>query len=167
MRKAAILGLGHRGQFWLETALRSGWQVSGFDPDPSALRGGHTRDWRRERTISGTVKNADWIVCCLPERLELMQKVIQRAQAEAPETSVIAVDTSFAVDDVQACATRRGQLVQVAFDTTEGFALSVTSQNMPDIKTAATTTLAEFAATLSLDPVTLEPEESGVKAESA
>lgn len=167
MRKAAILGLGHRGQFWLETALASGWQVSGFDPDPTALRGGHKRDWRREHTISSTVRDASWIVCCLPERLELMQKVIQRAQAEAPEASVIAVDTQFAVDDVQACATRGGQLVQVTFDVSEGFALSVTRQNMPGIKESATTTLAEFAATLSLDPVAMQLEQSGVKAESA
>lgn len=167
MRKAAILGLGNRGQFWLETALRSGWQVSGFDPDPTALRSAKERDWRRESTISGTVKNADWIVCCLPERLELMQKVIQRAQAEAPEASVIAVDTRFAVDDVQACATRRGQLVQVSYDDSDGFALSVTAQNAGNIKEAAKSTLAEFAATLSLNPVMVSPEQTSVKAESA
>lgn len=167
MRKAAILGLGNRGQFWLETALRSGWQVAGFDPDPSALSGGRARDWQREQTISGTVKNAEWIVCCLPERLELMQKVIQRAQAEAPEASVIAVDTRFVVDDVQACANRRGQLVQVTYDADAGFVLSVTSQNMPETKEAAKTTLAEFAATLSLDPTAVSLEHSGAKAESA
>lgn len=151
MRKAAILGLGERGQFWLQTALRSGWQVSGFDPDPGALTSRPRSEWRREQTISSTVKDADWVVCCLPERLELMQKVIQRAQAEAPESTVIAVDTAFAVDDVQSCATRRGQLVQVRYENEGGFALSLTSQNVAGIKKAAETTLAEFAATLSLE----------------
>lgn len=153
MRKAAILGLGHRGQFWLQTALRSGWNVSGFDPDPAAMESMRRGEWRREQTISSTVKDSDWIVCCLPERLELMQKVIQRAQAEAPSATVIAVDSSFPVDDVQSCAMRRGQLVQVAYDRTDGFALSVTSQNASAIKDAAKTTLAEFAATLSLEPM--------------
>lgn len=167
MRKAAILGLGQRGQFWLETAMRSGWQVSGFDPDPSALRMPLTRDWRREQTISGTVKGAHWVVCCLPERLELMHKVIQRAQAEAPDASVIAVDTRFAVDDIQACATRSSQLVQVTYDESDGFALSVTAQNAPIIKEAAKATLAEFAATLSLDPIALPQESAGASAESA
>ena len=165
MRKAAILGLGHRGQFWLQTALRSGWQVCGFDPDPTALSATHRGEWRRERTISSTVKDADWIVCCLPERLELMQKVIQRAQAEAPNATVIAVDTAFAVDDVQNCAMRRGQLVQVAYDRADGFALSVTSQNDATIKDAAKSTLAEFAATLSLEPMDFQS--SHADAESA
>lgn len=167
MRKAAVLGLGHRGQFWLETALKSGWQVSGFDPDPTAFGGQRRGEWRRERTISGTVKDADWVVCCLPERLELMQKVIQRAQAEAPESSVIAVDTTLPVEDVQTCATRRGQLVQVTFDHTAGFALSVTSRNVPALKEKATTTLAEFAATLSLDPAAVFKEITEVGVESA
>ncbi|MEO9825457.1 MAG: NAD(P)-binding domain-containing protein [Paracoccaceae bacterium] len=158
MSKIAILGLGQRGEFWLQTALQSGWQVSGFDPDPKALGTTRRGEWRREKTISGTVKDANWIVCCLPERLELMQKVIQRAQAEAPETSVIAVDTSFPVDDVQTCATRRGQLVQVRFDLKDGFELAVTSKNAAPIKDAATTTLAEFAATLSLEPTNVQSE---------
>lgn len=165
MRKVAILGLGQRGAFWLNTALQSGWQVSGFDPDPTALGTTRRDEWRREKTISGTVKDAQWIVCCLPERLELMQKVIQRAQAEAPEASVIAVDTSFPVDDVQSCATRRGQLVQISYDQKGGFALEVTSQNTTQIKEAATATLAEFAATLSLEPT--ETAETHAGAESA
>lgn len=167
MRKAAILGLGHRGQFWLQTALESGWKVSGFDPDPVAFGGQRRGEWRRERTISGTVKDADWIVCCLPERLELMQKVIQRAQAEAPEDSVIAVDTNLPVEDVQTCATRRGQLVQVSYDRTGGFALSVTSRNVPALKEKATTTLTEFAATLSLDPTNIFTDITDIGAESA
>lgn len=167
MRKAAILGLGDRGQFWLQTALQSGWQVSGFDPDPSAITNNRRSEWQRKTTISSTVQDADWIVCCLPERLELMQKVIQRAQAEAPESSVIAVHTQFAVDDIQACATRTGQLVQVTYDAAEGFALSVTSQNVAAIKDSAKSTLAEFAATLSLEPIALAPENADANAESA
>ena len=167
MRKAAILGLGKRGQFWLETALRSGWKVSGFDPDASALATAHRGEWQREHTISGTVKDAEWIVCCLPERFELMQKVIQRAQAEAPSASVIAVDTRFPVEDVQTCATRHGQLVQVTYHEQDGFALSVTRQNMPETKETAKATLAEFAATLSLEPVVEISEHAQAGAESA
>ena len=85
-----------------------------------------------------------------------MQKVIQRVQAEAPDASVIAVDTEFAVDDVQSCATRRDQLLQVTYDHESGFALAVTSQNTAQIKDTATSTLAEFAATLSIEPATLQ-----------
>ena len=151
MRRIAILGLGRRGQFWLRTALQSGWQVSGFDPDPAAMPASRRSEWRREHTISATVKHADWVICCLPERLELMQKVIQRAQAEAPEASVIAVDTCFDIESVQSCATRRDQLIQVTYDSSAGYSLSVTAYNAPSIKQEATRTLAEFAATLSLD----------------
>ena len=121
-----------------------------------ALETSHRHEWQRDKTISATVIDAHLIVCCLPERLELMQKVIQRVQAEAPDASVIAVDTEFAVDDVQSCATRRDQLVQVTYDHESGFALAVTSQNTAQIKDTATSTLAEFAATLSIEPATLQ-----------
>jgi len=151
MRRVAILGLGERGQFWLKTALRSGWQASGFDPDPSAMPAKRRSEWQREDTISATVKDADWVFLCLPERLELMQKVIQRAQAEAPDACVVAVDTHFDVDSVQSCAMRRDRLVQVTFDHDAGFSLSVTTYNPSELKEEATRTLAEFAATLCLD----------------
>ena len=49
---------------------------------------------------------------CLPDRLELMQKVIQRAQAEAPEGAVVAVTShQHDVDGVQGCAIRPAQVV--------------------------------------------------------
>ncbi|NNE88158.1 MAG: hypothetical protein HKN27_08785 [Silicimonas sp.] len=167
MRRAAILGLGGRGQFWLKTALRSGWQVSGFDPDPAAMPANRHSEWQRENTISGTVKDADWIMCCLPERLELMQKVIQRAQAEAPEACIIAVDTRFDVEDVQSCAMRRGQLVQVTHDAENGFALSVTALNEPAIKEEATATLAEFAAIIGIEPTHRPAEQADASEQSA
>ena len=167
MRKAAILGLGCRGRFWLKTAVQAGWQVSGFDPDPTAFPALRRSEWQREHTISGTVKGADWIFCCLPERLELMQKVIQRAQAEAPESTVLAVHTMFAVEDVQTCATRPGQLVQVSRDNDAGFSLSVTSRNLPEIKSSATKTLAEFAAVLSSKLPTDEQMSTQANAETA
>ena len=114
-RKAAVLGLGGRGRAWAEMFRDAGWRVSGFDPDPSCqgLPGG-SRGWRREETISTTVAHADWVVCCLPDRLELMQKVIQRAQAEAPGNAVIAVTTkAHDVDAVQGCALRPAQVVLI------------------------------------------------------
>lgn len=167
MRRAAILGLGRRGQFWLRTALNSGWHVSGFDPDPAALPASRRSEWRREHTISATVKDADWMICCLPERLELMQKVIQRAQAEAPDACIIAVDTHFDVENVQSCAMRRDQLVRVTFDNTAGFSLSVSAYNAPALKQEVTRTLAEFAATLSLDTEGAAASDTNQDAQSA
>ena len=167
MRKAAILGLGRRGRFWLKTALEAGWQVSGFDPDPAASPTSRRSDWQREHTISGTVKKADWIVCCLPERLELMQKVIQRAQAEVPEAAVIAVDTLFDIEDVQNCSTRPGQLVRILRENDDCFALSVTSRNLPEFRNSATLTLAEFAAALNVQLPSDEQSSSQANAETA
>ena len=78
-KKAAIIGLGARGAAWAELFRDAGWVVSGFDPDPdvTGLAKG-TRGWRRGETISSTVEQADWVLCCVSDRLELMTKIIQR-----------------------------------------------------------------------------------------
>ena len=113
--KAAILGLGERGRAWAGMFRDAGWRVSGFDPDPSAMGlPTGSRGWRREQTISSTVAYADWVICCVPDRLELMQKIIQRAQAEAADAAVIAVTSRLHdVDAVQGCAIRPAQVVLI------------------------------------------------------
>lgn len=158
-RKAAILGLGQRGLAWAEMFREAGWRVSGFDPDAGAtgLPKG-SRGWKREQTISATAAQADWVICCLPDRLELMQKVIQRAQAEAPQNAVIAVNSrSHDIEAVQGCAMRPSQIVLLTGDTGHGIGLNVTSRNPPALKIDAMATLSEVCP----DPVLTLPEDTG------
>jgi len=125
--------------------------VAGFDPDPRAGAAGlPAGDWRRAETISATVRGADLVVLCLPERLELVQTVLQRAQAEVPEGGVIAVDTgAFNAEAVQGGAIRPGQIVQVT-GSGGGFELGVTGRNDAEIRAVAGAVLAELAAVASL-----------------
>ena len=160
-RKAAILGLGERGSAWAEMFREAGWRVSGFDPDPSAagLAAG-SRGWRREETISSTVAHTDWVVCCLPDRLELMQMVIQRAQAEAPGNAVIAATSrQHDVDAVQGCAIRPAQVVLITGTPGDGFELNVTVRNDPELKVSALAVLSEVSPLVSTPAEPIE--ESG------
>ena len=155
-RRVAILGLGARGSRWAEAFRDSGWLVSGFDPDPAAGRR-LSADLRREQTISATVHGADWIFCCLPERLELMQMVLQRAQAEAPREAMIAVTSrAHDVEGVQTCTIRPAQVVRVAEADDGTLALDVTERNPTGTRAEAQQVLAELAAVLSLHPVGFE-----------
>jgi hypothetical protein len=106
------------------------------------------------------------VVFCLPERLELMQKVIQRAQAEAPE-AIFCVHTDFEVESVQSCATRRGQILQVAYNDVTGFALSSTKDNPKELKENMVCALTELAATLSVDGGSAQATDTGIDAQSA
>ena len=147
-RKVAVLGLGSRGGDIARAFHATGWEVSGFDPDPVAegvpdLK----RDWSRETTISGTVRGADWVMICLPERLELMRKVIQRAQSEAPHDATIAVVThTFDVDAVQDCALRSAYVLRVDQGENGGYLVDVSSKTDAATKTDATIVLAQLAA---------------------
>lgn len=144
-KKAAVLGLGERGKAWAEAFRDAGWRVSGFDPEQgvSGLAAG-SRGWRREETISTTVAYADWVVFCLPDRLELMQKVIQRAQAEAPERAVLAVSSrQHDIDAVQGCAIRPAQVILVTGAPASGVELNVTGRNAADLKLDALAVLSE------------------------
>ncbi len=135
-RKVAILGLGQRGLAWAETFRQAGWLVSGFDPDPAApgLPKG-SKGWRREQTISATAAQADWVICCLPDRLELMQKVVQRAQAEAPRNAIIAVcSREHDVEAVQGCAMRPSQIVLLTGVAGQGIGLNLTGRNPAELK---------------------------------
>ncbi|WP_299752546.1 hypothetical protein [uncultured Boseongicola sp.] len=147
-RKVAVLGLGTRGGDIARAFHATGWAVSGFDPDPIAegvpdLK----RDWTRESTISSTVCGADWVVICLPERLELMRKVIQRAQGEAPRDTTIAVVTKdFDVDAVQGCALRPAHVLRVDQGENGGYVIDVSSKTDAKAKSDATMVLSQLAA---------------------
>lgn len=147
-RKVAVLGLGTRGGDIARAFHKSGWEVAGFDPDPGAEGAPDLkRDWSRETTISGTVNGADWVVICLPERLELMRKVIQRAQGEAPRSATIAVVTrDFDIDAVQGCALRPAHVLRVDEGENGGYVIDVSSKTDPNAKSDATTVLAQLAA---------------------
>lgn len=152
-RRVAVLGLGARGTRWARACLDVGWEVAGFDPDDRAGRTLGGAGWRREGTISATVRRADWVICCLPERLELVQMVIQRVQAEAPRSAGVAVDIRGQdVEAVQGCALRPGQVVRVCERPDGGVALDVSSRNDEALRDEATGLLAELTAVLSLDP---------------
>lgn len=147
-RKVAVLGLGTRGGDIARAFHATGWEVAGFDPDPGATGVPDLkRDWTRETTISGTVQGADWVVICLPERLELMRKVIQRAQSEAPRNATIAVVTrNFDVDAVQGCALRPAHVLRVDHGEGGGYVIDVSSKTDANAKSDATLVLAQLAA---------------------
>lgn len=150
-RRVAILGLGARGLRWAEACLHAGWDVSGFDPDDRVLLGEDAKGLRRQSTISATVNRADWVICCLPERLELIHMVLQRAQAEAPETTLVAVASRVHdVDALQDCALRPARIVRMDRDDRGGIVLDVSTKNNDDIRQAATAALSELAAAFCL-----------------
>ena len=145
---AAILGLGARGARWAETCLAAGWEVRGFDPDDrSGLGLADGAAFRRETTISAVVRNADWVICCLPERLELMRTVIQRAQAAASESAVIAVVSSaYDADTIQTCAIRPGRVFRIQNAPSGDASMEVTGQNDAEMRHSVAETLAIFSA---------------------
>ena len=145
-RKAAVLGLGERGALWAGALVQSGWEVTGFDPEGGA----GVDQVLRETTISASVRGADWIVMCLPERVELMQKVIQRAQAEAPDHAIVAVASQeFDVEQVQSCAIVPARVV-LAKSNGDGFVFDITPKTAGDVRHEAVLTLSELSAALSL-----------------
>ena len=168
-RKAAILGLGHSGGAWTRRFHAAGWTVTGFDPEPSAEGiPSFQHDWRRETTISATVHGADWIVICVPERLELLRKVIQRAQAEAPKGAIIGVATqTFGIEEIQGCAVRPGCVIRVNTGETGGFVVDLTSRTDEAARTGASSVLAELAASDGIAGTTIVTENQSPDAESA
>ncbi len=147
-QKAAILGLGQSGAAWAHRFHTVGWQVTGFDPEPLAEGVPQfVHDWRRENTISATVRGSDWVLVCVPDRLELMRKVIQRAQAEAPEDAVVAVATrTFSVEEIQGCAHRPGCVIRVSAGEDGGYFVDVNADTDAATRADATSVLAELAA---------------------
>lgn len=146
-RRAGILGLGRRGLAWARTCRDAGWHVSAFDPAPGA----HPSGVSVAGTISAAVSRADWVFCCLPDRLELVRMVLQRAQSEAPANAILAVvSRDHDVEAVQSCAIRPAQVVRVDETGSGGIALDVTDRNPPELRHMAEATFAELAAIRSL-----------------
>jgi 3-hydroxyacyl-CoA dehydrogenase len=168
-RKAAILGLGQAGGAWARRFHAAGWSVTGFDPEPLAEGiPNFAHDWKRETTISATVRGADWIVICVPERLELLRKVIQRAQAEAPKEAIIAVATqTFDIEGLQGCAVRPGCVIRVNNGETGGFIVDLTSKTDDAARNGASNVLAELAASDSISGTATVTEIQTPDAESA
>ena len=129
-RRAGILGLGRRGGSWVRTCLAAGWQVSGFDPEPRAgprLDAGDA--WYRAETISAAVQDAELVIACLPERLELMRMVLQRAQAEAPGAVLAVASRQFDAPAIQLCALQAGRVLRLAREAGGQVVLEVSARN--------------------------------------
>ena len=137
--RGAILGLGRRGELWAELCLAAGWDLTAFDPSPgSAAAEVRLRGIRREATISAAVRRADWIFCCLPDRLELIQMVMQRAQAEAPDGAIIAVASpALDVEALQGCAMRPAHVLRISLASDGGCLLDVTDRNPEEVRDMA------------------------------
>ena len=147
-RTVAILGVGDTGGLWARDFLEAGWRVRFFDPDPvaSGIAGLRT-SCERASTISGCVAQADWILIAVPDRLELVQKVIQRAQAEAPRSAITAVvSRSHDVEAIQSCSLRPAQIVTVARQDDGGFDMNVTSRNPDNFRKEAVLALSGLSA---------------------
>ena len=152
--RVAILGLGARGVRWAETCLAAGWDVSGFDPDDRAglsVTGGAT--WKRAPTISGAVKGATWVICCLPERLDLMRTVVRRAQASATKEAIIAVVSGeHNIEAVQGCSIRPSHVFRLNDGPDGELALDVSNANGAKQREQTTEALAILSATQSVVP---------------
>ena len=162
-RKVAILGVGETGGLWARDFLDAGWQVRFFDPDPVAdgIQGLRT-SCERAGTISSCVSGADWVLVSVPDRLELMQKVIQRAQAEAPSTAITAVASrSHDVEAVQSCALRPAQLVTVERHEDGGFNMNVTARNPDDFRHDAVLALSGLSAVRTIGADYAQPIQRG------
>ena len=162
-RTAAILGVGKTGGLWARDFLEAGWQVRFFDPDPIAdgIQGLRT-SCERSSTISRCVAGADWVLIAVPDRLELMQKVIQRAQAEAPNTAITAVASrSHDVEAIQSCALRPAQIVTVSRQDDGGFDMNVTSRNPDDFRQEAVLALSGLSAVRTIGADYAQPVQRG------
>lgn len=168
-RKIAILGLGSRGRAWAEAFCEAGWRVSGFDPDQAATGlSSARRGWRRDGTISTCVAGADWVLLCLPERMELVQKVVQRAQAEAPDGAVLGVvSDAFDVDAIQGCAIRPGRIVLIDGLPQTGAELKVSHRNQSELKVDALAVLSEICAEPALNVGGMDDADQVADAKSA
>ncbi|MEL7151211.1 MAG: NAD(P)-binding domain-containing protein [Pseudomonadota bacterium] len=151
-RRASILGLGRRGETWAGLCLDAGFDVRAFDPAPNAASAvARLPGLRREDTISAAVRSADWVICSVPDRLELIQMVLQRAQAEAPAHALVAVASPLHdIDALQSCAMRPGHVMRLVDTVGGGVALDVTDRNGLDAKQLGEALSTELAALRSL-----------------
>lgn len=114
IKQAAVIGGGVIGAGWVARLIENGIPVKIYDPDPTAPQkidavlnnSRHayaklTMAPRRTEAsfefapdIASAVKDADWIVEAVPERLDLKQKIYREIEKAAPPTAIIASSTS-------------------------------------------------------------------------
>ena len=114
IKQAAVIGGGVIGAGWVARLIENGIDVSIYDPDSTApqkvdavlnnSRHAYSKLTMAPRCsegkftfasdIASAVKNADWIVEAVPERLDLKQKIYREIEAAAPQTAIIASSTS-------------------------------------------------------------------------
>lgn len=153
-RRAAVLGLGRRGEAWAALCLNAGWDVYSFDPAPSTASAvARLSGLVSAGTISGAVRGAELVICSVPDRLELIQMVLKRVQAETSLDAVIGVaSTSHDIEAIQACSFRSGQIIRLVEPEARGVAFDVTDRNPPEARQRAELLAAELAAVLSFAP---------------
>lgn len=153
-RRAAILGLGRRGEAWAGLCLKAGWDVHSFDPAPSTASAvARLPGLVSAGTISGAVRGADLVICSVPDRLELIQMVLKRVQAEASPEAVIGVASAgHDIEAIQTCSFRPGQIIRLIEPEAQGVAYDVTDRNPPEMRQWAECLAAELAAVLSFVP---------------
>lgn len=153
-RRATILGLGRRGEAWAALCLTAGWQLRSFDPAVSTASAiARLPGIMPAGTISGAVRDADLVICCVADRLELIQMVLKRVQAESPQAAVIGVaSATHDIEALQSNSIRPGQIIRLAEPEGEGVAFDVTDRNPPETRQAAKLLSAELAAVLSFTP---------------
>lgn len=162
-RSAAILGLGRTGGAWADALHDAGWAIRAFDPDErpeGRLPKGASA--RRVQTISGTVRDASWVFISLPQRVELIQKVMQRAQAEAPDHAVIVTTArDLDLDTVQGCARRPERVVMLRPGEDGRVALFMTGRNDETIRGDVLALLSEVEGALDLPAPPVEDDDTG------
>ncbi|TXH67126.1 MAG: carnitine 3-dehydrogenase [Thiothrix sp.] len=114
IKQAAVIGGGVIGAGWVARLIENGIQVRIYDPDPTApqkidavlnnSRHAYSKLTMAPRRAEGkftfasdiasAVKDAEWIVEAVPERLDLKQKIYCEIEAAAPQTAIIASSTS-------------------------------------------------------------------------
>ena len=161
-RAVAILGMGKTGAAWARALHNAGWSLRVFDPADTAVEAmPKGPGCRRMDTISATVRDARWIVVALPQRLELQQKVIQRAQAEAPEGAiVIATAGALDLDLLQGPAPRPERVVQLRRDEAGDISLKLTRRNVDGLRADILALLSEIEGDLDLPQQASDSEDS-------
>ncbi len=112
----AILGDGFPVQAWREALAVHPAGLAIFDPDRAVQDhfAAHVARAKICATISSAVVDADLIVDCVPDRLALKRKTLQRVQAHCPQEAVIlSVSVAFDLRALQSCATRPEQILHL------------------------------------------------------
>lgn len=114
IQQVAVIGGGVIGAGWVARLIENGMEVRIYDPDPTApqkieavlnnSRHAYSKltmaprrpegSFSFAKDIASAVKEADWIVEAVPERLDLKQKIYREIEQAASPKAVIASSTS-------------------------------------------------------------------------